>query len=469
MKVRIVTVIFTSIFLVNCQKCDPEPKLTTNEAELITAESAQLSGNIYLSDCSLSVTSQGIVYSRNNSFPTTSDQKVQLNSENPSTIINSLVPASTYYFRTYLSNNEGDFYGNVKEFSTPIGQAVLNNLQITQKRAKYIKLKARVSSLGGGSIIRSGVEIALNNSFTENKRVLSLELRENNPLTHIVNELTPNTTYYIRSYIENESGLYYSDIESFSTLSGIVVYDNQEFSSVGKTSANFGLTLIDDGGIDIQEWGFIYANGIDWFYGGRIQQNVSENETINHKCIAQNTNLPLRVVPYYIEVGGSDRILGNQLSVNFSPEQHNLNLSIETLNISDITGQYRTVTNQNGDVLLYLEIPRRTYDNIYNLSTSSMKIHAKRYGVIWKRSDWSWDEEAVSNNWFIFWFNNLIFLENDPQTIQSKIRLGAKVNGSGDKFLPSFNVGFNYQFRIFLVDHDDDWHYSNEVNISIPE
>ena len=443
------------IIIISCEKCDPEPSLSTNEAQSISSDSAELSGTISLSECSLSVTSQGIVYSRNNNFPTTSDSKIQINSESPSVIVNSLAPASLYYFRTYLSNLEGDFYGNVEEFNTPIGPAQLNNVQITLKRAKYINVRARISSLGGGSIIRSGFELSTNNDFTENNRVLNIQLLESNINNHTISSLNPNTTYFIRSFIENESGITNSEINSFSTLSGVVVYEDKEFSNVGKRSANFSLTLVDDGGIDIQEWGFTYANGSNWFYGARRIKNIIENENITHRCIAQNPSLILRVKPYYIEVGESDRVRGDQLSVKFSPENHNLQLSLETLNFGDVLPQGWGTLG-------------RIYDNIYTISGGSLKIHAKNFGVIWKRSDGEWNLD-YNPNYFIFWRDNQIIIDENQETIDRRVRLGAEVNENGDKYLPSFNVGFDYQFRVFLFDHDDDLHYSNTVNISIPE
>ena len=170
-------VLLFGILIISCEKCDPEPYLSTNEAQSISSDSSELSGTISLSECSQSVTSQGIVYSKNNNFPTTSDSKIPINSFSPSVIVNSLDPASLYYFRTYLTNSDGDFYGDVKEFNTPIGPAQLNNVQITLKRAKYITVEARISSLGGGSIIGSGFELSTNNNFTQNKRDINIDFQ----------------------------------------------------------------------------------------------------------------------------------------------------------------------------------------------------------------------------------------------------------------------------------------------------
>jgi len=109
--------------------CPNQPQLTTLEVSDIGIDentdlvSATFSGeiqNIQLgSNCeTFSIINQGFVYS-SNIYPTTNDNVVNTDTENPSVDISDLLPATTYYLRTYLTNTLGTFYGNEVSFTTP--------------------------------------------------------------------------------------------------------------------------------------------------------------------------------------------------------------------------------------------------------------------------------------------------------------------------------------------------------------
>ena len=109
--------------------CPNQPQLTTFEVSNISTDqitalaSATFSAeiqNIQLgANCeTFSITNQGFVYSTNIQ-PTTSDNVVNANGENASVNVANLMPETTYYVRTYLTNTLGTFYGNEVSFTTP--------------------------------------------------------------------------------------------------------------------------------------------------------------------------------------------------------------------------------------------------------------------------------------------------------------------------------------------------------------
>jgi len=100
--------------------CIYEPTLTTEAATDITETSATLNGviSIVSENCDVpNNTEQGFVYSTEIQ-PTLEDIQVNVNGTNITTTIEGLEPNTTYYVRSFLTNNLGDFYGNEVSFST---------------------------------------------------------------------------------------------------------------------------------------------------------------------------------------------------------------------------------------------------------------------------------------------------------------------------------------------------------------
>ena len=100
--------------------CIYEPTLSTEAVTDITETSATLNGIIAIVSENCDVPNnaeQGFVYSTEIQ-PTLEDIQVNVNGTNISTTIEGLTPNTTYYVRSFLTNNLGDFYGNEMEFTT---------------------------------------------------------------------------------------------------------------------------------------------------------------------------------------------------------------------------------------------------------------------------------------------------------------------------------------------------------------
>jgi len=100
--------------------CIYEPTLSTEAVTNITETSATLNGIIAIvsENCEVAPGEmQGFVYSTNPS-PTNDDNVEVVYGTDISTTIDNLIPNTTYYVRSFLTNNLGDFYGNEVSFST---------------------------------------------------------------------------------------------------------------------------------------------------------------------------------------------------------------------------------------------------------------------------------------------------------------------------------------------------------------
>ncbi|MDC0858306.1 hypothetical protein OAP72_03045, partial [Flavobacteriaceae bacterium] len=101
------------------QSC--EYNLITLETTDITSSSATLNGTISIDEenCEFPIIEQGFVFSTEVQ-PTIADTQVNVNGTEVTTTIENLEPSTTYYVRTFLTNNDGEFYGNEVSFMTEI-------------------------------------------------------------------------------------------------------------------------------------------------------------------------------------------------------------------------------------------------------------------------------------------------------------------------------------------------------------
>lgn len=100
--------------------CIYQPTLSTEAVSNISFTSATLNGTIDITSDNCEVPNnieQGFVYSTEIQ-PTIQDSQVNVNGNSITTTIEDLLPETTYYVRSFLTNNFGEFYGNEISFTT---------------------------------------------------------------------------------------------------------------------------------------------------------------------------------------------------------------------------------------------------------------------------------------------------------------------------------------------------------------
>ena len=149
--------------------------------------------------------------------PTINDTQVNVNGTNISTTIEDLMPNTTYYVRSFLTNNLGDFYGNEVNFNTTPGEILINTIEVSNITETSAASGGEIVSDGNTTIITKGIcwSVDLNptieNSYVNNDDDTTL-------FQSVIEGLSPNTQYYLRAFASNEFETYYGNEYIFVTL-----------------------------------------------------------------------------------------------------------------------------------------------------------------------------------------------------------------------------------------------------------
>ena len=165
-----------------------------------------------------SVLSKGIVYSTDTN-PTVNDNKVEDSSSDSSFKVEllSLTQDVTYYAKGYVVNEAGTFYSDEINFVTEDG---IVNVQIDEVKSittDGVTIESRILSDGGDDIIEKGVVWSTEiNPTVDNNKSISSDTEDS--YENILTDLNHLTKYYIRAYVINSVGTYYSNDSEFTTL-----------------------------------------------------------------------------------------------------------------------------------------------------------------------------------------------------------------------------------------------------------
>jgi hypothetical protein len=131
-----------------------------------------------------------------------------------------LVPNTTYYVRAYAINSTGIAYGNEQSFTTLplLSLASLTTNGITNITFNGASVEGNISSDGGTFISERGVcwsttagPTTADNKITDGSGIGDFLIS--------ITGLLPKTTYYVRAYAINSTGIAYGNEQSFTTLS----------------------------------------------------------------------------------------------------------------------------------------------------------------------------------------------------------------------------------------------------------
>lgn len=132
-----------------------------------------------------------------------------------------LEPNVKYFVRAYAENSQGVSLGEDVEFTTQEGQPSVSTSEPSFVTANSAKVSLDVLSKGGAETVVTGF-------FWGDTPQTELTGTKVNEETYLeLTGLTPNTTYYARSFVTNAAGTVYGEEKSFTTMRAINFTDSE--------------------------------------------------------------------------------------------------------------------------------------------------------------------------------------------------------------------------------------------------
>lgn len=355
--------------------------VNTGAVNNITFTSADIVAEI-TSTGTTPVTQHGIVWSKTNQNPTIADSVSSLGflaapSSYTSPLLN-LSPATIYYARAYATNNAGTNYGNVIMFTTLSNTAPsVTTDSIISISINSATAKGNITNIGTSAVIQYGhVWSSVNNLPTINDSKTQLgnanaAIAFNSQLTG----LTTITTYYVRSYAINTTGITYGAVLTFTTGAGAnnpAVVTTGNFSAVTTNSATVAGNITDVGSSAVTQYGHVWSsvNNVPTINDSKSQLGTTNSATnFNSQLSGLAGNTTYFVRAYAINNGG---IAYGQVVTFKTDDLPNNPPIVTTGSVSALTTNSATVAGNITDIG---SSPVTQYGHVWSSTNSTPTIN----------------------------------------------------------------------------------------------
>ncbi|MCQ2095050.1 MAG: fibronectin type III domain-containing protein [Bacteroidaceae bacterium] len=249
------------------QENDVNPTVSTVAAGSITGTSATLNGNV-TDFGGTNLNGYGFKWGTTDNPDT--DLTANLSGSSLTATLSGLSLGTTYYYRAYANNGTGTGWGDVLSFTT-LNVPTLADGTATDVKLSEATLSGSYTSDGGGTVTSYGFEYGTTTSYGNSKSVAVGGTSFSATLT----ELQRNTTYYWRSFAENEAGKGYGAGSTFLTDAENPTVTTGAASNITTGGATLSGTLTDDGGAAITSAAFEYGPTAE--YGSTATATINGN------------------------------------------------------------------------------------------------------------------------------------------------------------------------------------------------
>lgn len=345
------------------------------------ADCQAISGGLITDEGGAAVLNSGVCYGTS-SNPTIANEIAIGDGNIPfSAILTNLHSNSTYYYRAFVTNGVGTFYGNQFSFSTQsISTTVTTEAAPTIKTCSAI-LNGTVTCSNPSAIQNQGICFSTTTNPTISDGVLTL----NSEITGLI----PNTIYFARAFATTCSETTYGNEISFTTANNNLEVTTTAATSITNCSATLNGTATASPEAEISNKGFVYST---------TPNPTIENGSSNIGCTDTQLSVTLSCLTagtYYAKAFATNcvgTIYGDEISFTVLPN----NISVTTNSVAEIracTASFSNITITNNtnnscvtnkgicvstnvnptilDILANYDSNSNTYNCYYNLTSQT--------------------------------------------------------------------------------------------------
>lgn len=207
----------TGGFLSSCDKNDDGPKLdkiTVSVSEVnATATTAVFIGVVERESKAPADAIVGFEYAKSEDFSDATE--VTVLEDEFSEKVTGLSTNTKYYYRTFVEKKGQRTYGDVRDFTTSSVSASVETIATSSTKAEIVCLVD--PEVAGSASLKAGVEVSLDETFAEVEDIAAETISEDGEYTISMEDLTLNTYYYVRPYIEEGGNRIYGTVKAFAT------------------------------------------------------------------------------------------------------------------------------------------------------------------------------------------------------------------------------------------------------------
>ena len=168
-----------------------------------------------------------------------------------------LEAGTEYHVRAYAINSAGTVYGEDVKFTTSSLAPTVTTQNVSGITSSSALVSGTITSTGGATITEAGFKYKAEGDYSYSKVTTQVSKTS---FSYQLDNLEPDTKYYVQAYAVNESGRGEGAIVTFTTSSGLPQVSTVSSSQVGSVSAIVTGKILSDGGFPITECGICYSS-----------------------------------------------------------------------------------------------------------------------------------------------------------------------------------------------------------------
>ena len=432
-----------SVFLIQfCKKDKPTPPVLTTTAVTAISYTTATSGGNVTNEGGAPIVSRGVCWNTSSNPTIANSMTLESGGLGAFTSnITQLTPNILYYVRAYALSIAGTGYGDQVSFTTTqVAVPVLTTTTITSVSQTAAVSGGNITADNGGSVTAKGVcwSIVTNPTTANNKTIDGTGI---GAYTSLMTGLTVGTTFYVRAYATNSTGIAYGNQVSFTTSQiATASLTTTVIASILQTTAVSGGNITADNG------GSVTARGVCW--GTTTNPTTANNKTNDGTGIGSFVSNLSGLQPstlYYVRsyaTNSAGTAYGNEIS-----------FTTQNITVSDFDGNvYHTVTI--GTQVWMVENLKTTKYNdgtsIPLVSDGTAWISLSTPGYCWYNNDAATNKATYGAiyNWYTVNTGKLCpagwHIPTDAEWTTLTTYLGESIAGAKLKETGTTHWGYNY-------------------------